>query len=447
LCERLAGRDDLRGERMLADIAAQCRQPLRVMVAGDVSVGKSTLINAMLGQRLADSGRAENTAKLTWYLHPDLAGTPLPGSRNRIVEVRFPLADRIILVDSPGLNTTSEGQSFTLDVLSGGSDISGVAAALVYLTVGELSDKGYQRIDDFAALGSGVLGNLGNIILASGKAETVREKSARDLTDGKVPETVEQAAMKTEERLRARDIAVRALAVSQHLAMVARCGEVTRRDADLVRDIMADDRLRRFLAHGWAQLNEAWTGCGRSVGELGRLRALFPDPRWVATELAEVTGLDAAALSACCERVSRFHHLEQRLAELADDADLLTAVMATARLRMWAVKRGHLRGTAIREQLRTVWTRSEFAGFDRRRVALLLGTTITDKIPADDRAAAIALLRGVHPAGQDQYWTAAARKWQTQASWRQGGTLSDVAQIVARAASQYVTRPRGEQDA
>jgi GTPase SAR1 family protein len=443
LCERLAEREDLRGERMLADVAVQCRQPLRVMVAGDVSVGKSTLINAMLGQRLAESGRAETTAELTWYRHPDLADDPLPGIRNRVIDVRFPLVDRIILVDSPGLNTTSGAQSFTLDVLSGGSDSSGGAGALVYLTIGELSEEGYERIDDFAALGSSILGSLGNIVLVAGKAETVSETSARDRVAGKITETVEQAAAKTEERLRARDIAVRTVAVSQHLAMVARCGEVTGRHVDLVHEIMADAGLRRFMAHGWAQLDKAWTARGRSTDELGPLRSLFPDPRWLVTALADVSGLDVAALSACCERVSRFRHLERILTELADDADLLTAATATARLRRWAGGRGRLRGTVIREQLRTLWTRPEFAGFDRRRAALLLGTTIMGHIPADDRTAAIALLRGECTAGMDQYWASAARQWQLRTTARQGGSLGDVAQIVAKAASQYVTRPRG----
>jgi ABC-type phosphate/phosphonate transport system ATPase subunit len=139
-CERLAEREDLRGEQALTDIAVQCRQPLRVMIAGDVSAGKSTLVNALLGQVLAEVGRAETTAYLTWYRHPTLEGDRLPSGRNRVVNVMFPLADRIILLDSPGLNTTSQAQSSTLDMLSGRDHDAG-AAALVYLVSGELSGQ------------------------------------------------------------------------------------------------------------------------------------------------------------------------------------------------------------------------------------------------------------------------------------------------------------------
>lgn len=444
LCGRLAAREDLRGERMLADIAVQCRQPLRVMVAGNVSMGKSTLINALLGQRLAKSERKETTAELTWYRDPDLAGDPLPDGGDRVEDVRFPLADRIILVDSPGLNTPSGAGRITRDALSGESDRSGLAAALIYLIVGEVSKGEFEHIADFSALGSGDLGNLGNIVLVAGKAETLSETSVRDRMSGKSAETVEQAASKTEQRLRARNIAIRTVAVSQHLAMVARCGEVTSQHADLLREIMVDVRLRRFAAHGWEQLDEAWVKQGRSADQLHPLRSLFPDPRWLAAELADATTLDAATLSACCERVSRIRHLEGALTELADDSDLLTAATASARLRRWAAKRGQRRAVVIREQLDALWTRAEFAGFSWRRAALLLGTTITAQIPAEERAAATALLRGECPVGTDQYWDAAARRWQKRASVRQGGALGDVAQIVARAASQYVTRPRGE---
>lgn len=48
-------------------IAAQLSGPLRVGVAGSVSAGKSTLVNALLGQKVAAVGRGETPHVVTWY--------------------------------------------------------------------------------------------------------------------------------------------------------------------------------------------------------------------------------------------------------------------------------------------------------------------------------------------------------------------------------------------
>lgn len=44
-------------------------EPMRVAVTGRVKAGKSTLLNALLGQRLAPTGAAECTRVITWYRH------------------------------------------------------------------------------------------------------------------------------------------------------------------------------------------------------------------------------------------------------------------------------------------------------------------------------------------------------------------------------------------
>jgi hypothetical protein len=261
------------------------------MIAGDVSAGKSTLINALLGQMKAEVGRAETTSDVTWYRHPDLAGERLPSGRHRSVELAFPLASRIILVDSPGLNTTSRAQKSTLRLLSGADDEAGATSALVYLVISELSGEGYRRITDFASLSSG---SIGNIVLIAGKAETVNEP-----------------AEATERRLRSTRVGVRTVAVSQQLAMIARCGALTTLHVDIVRDIVDDAELRRFAAKGWDQLDHAWARRGLSLDLLTPLRALIPNLSWLVAALPPTAaGLDVAQLSACCEQASRLHHLE-----------------------------------------------------------------------------------------------------------------------------------------
>jgi len=418
-----------------------------MMVAGDVSAGKSTLINALLGTALAQTGRAETTARLTWYRHPGLADDWLAGDRNHTVDVRFPLADRIILLDSPGLNTTSQAQRATLKVLSGREYDIGNAAALVYLVVSELSAQGYDRIAEFATLSPNDIGDLGNIVLVAGKAETVKESSAGD--PARATETVEQAALKTQRRLRPHRIPVRTVAVSQHLGMVARCRRVNANHVALVRGILGDAELRQFAAVGWHQLDDAWKARGRAKDELTPLRELFPSLNWLPTELPDATDLDVDALTACCGRVSRLRQLERILAELAEDADLLTATAARERLLRWASRLGEIRAQKIRERLDAPRTDPAFAGFDRRRAALLLSTSLMDHVSDADRATAIALLRDELPscsgaAGADVSWADAARRWQLRVNPKlYGDQASEVADIVAMNVSRQAARSKG----
>jgi energy-coupling factor transporter ATP-binding protein EcfA2 len=422
-CEWLAAREDLRGEQVLDEIVEQCRQPVRVMIAGDVSSGKSTLVNALLGRKMAATGRAEVTSEVTWYRHPALAGARLPAGPHRAVELAFPLADRLMLVDTPGLNTVSGQHLSTLRLLSVG-DGSGVVAALVYLIISELLDAGYQRLAEFTAP---TAAGLGNIVVVAGKAETVNEP----------PE-------QTERRIRAKDVPVRVVAVSQHLAMVARCGAITSEHVDIARLVLADTELRRFATYGWAQLDPAWAARGRSPEALAPLRALVPALGWLVTALPDAPAdLDVPTLAACCEHASRLQQLESILGELADDGDLLTATVATERLRSWASRRGQQRGDLITGRLATLWQRSEFAVFPRRRAALLLSTSAMADIPDTDRAVAIALLRGQQPPDPEPSWPEFARRWHRRANSTFHGVLAaDVAQIVATTVSRYLSTTR-----
>jgi GTPase SAR1 family protein len=58
--------------KMLA-LETRLRQPLRIAVAGRVKAGKSTLVNALLGQRVAPTDVSECTRVVTWfsYGHPE----------------------------------------------------------------------------------------------------------------------------------------------------------------------------------------------------------------------------------------------------------------------------------------------------------------------------------------------------------------------------------------
>jgi hypothetical protein len=162
LCERI--------ERALADTphAAAAREireratgPLRVAIAGRVKAGKSTMLNALVGERLAATDAGECTRVVTIYRHGgaydvtgvgldarqrplrmiqvdgawaiDLQGTP-PGEFERI-EVQWPssVLHELTLVDTPGLGSLDGATSRrSLDFLVQHEDASG-ADAVIYL--------------------------------------------------------------------------------------------------------------------------------------------------------------------------------------------------------------------------------------------------------------------------------------------------------------------------
>ncbi|WP_231610043.1 dynamin family protein, partial [Rhodococcus sp. CX] len=60
------GRDP-RVASQLAECEARLAQPLRVALAGSLKAGKSTLLNALVGQDIAPTDATECTRVVTWY--------------------------------------------------------------------------------------------------------------------------------------------------------------------------------------------------------------------------------------------------------------------------------------------------------------------------------------------------------------------------------------------
>jgi hypothetical protein len=58
---------------LLDGYAQRLREPLRVAIAGIVKAGKSTLLNALIGERIAPTDAGECTRTITWYRHAPTA--------------------------------------------------------------------------------------------------------------------------------------------------------------------------------------------------------------------------------------------------------------------------------------------------------------------------------------------------------------------------------------
>jgi hypothetical protein len=136
-------------------------EPLRVAIAGKVKAGKSTLLNALVGERIAPTDAGECTRVVTWYrnahapkitLHPkqgaprsvpirrrdgiltiDLEGH-LPESVDRLV-VDWPSHSlrAVTLIDTPGLASISADVSARTTTILTPDDEPAVADAVIYL--------------------------------------------------------------------------------------------------------------------------------------------------------------------------------------------------------------------------------------------------------------------------------------------------------------------------
>jgi hypothetical protein len=158
------------GELFAEDASAQSRltaaeerlgEPLRVALAGKIKAGKSTLLNAFLGERVAPTDTGECTRVVTWYRHGTIprvtvvprSGKPRPQPVRRVdgrlilttgglaiedverIEVHWPapaLRD-LTLVDTPGLASLSEELSLQSSAALTPGDSVSLVDAVVYL--------------------------------------------------------------------------------------------------------------------------------------------------------------------------------------------------------------------------------------------------------------------------------------------------------------------------
>ena len=188
---------------MLTEVRRGLEEPLRVAVAGPVNAGKSTLVNALLRQRVAPTDVSECTRIVTWYR----AGVP---ERVEVVQedgerVRLPLAeggrlpsrvrrdgeteiahlevflsnealDELVIIDTPGLASAHDELSrATRDLLALDAS-SRVAVAQADAVVFLLGDAGIDEataLETFRALSGGLQTSPLNAVGVLSKADTL----------------------------------------------------------------------------------------------------------------------------------------------------------------------------------------------------------------------------------------------------------------------------------
>lgn len=92
-------------EKKIRDMAVQVEEPFYLVVAGEYNSGKSTLINALLGENVLKAGPTPTTHKITILTYGDNYG--IEEVQENISRVTYPLETlkEITLVDTPGTNS------------------------------------------------------------------------------------------------------------------------------------------------------------------------------------------------------------------------------------------------------------------------------------------------------------------------------------------------------
>lgn len=124
---------------LLEEATARLHDPLRVAIAGRVKAGKSTLLNALIGDELAPTDEGECTRIVTWYekglvyrvtatpvggepepvwftreggaIEVDLQNRPSDDFERLTVEWPTPALDRVTFIDTPGMDSISRAVS------------------------------------------------------------------------------------------------------------------------------------------------------------------------------------------------------------------------------------------------------------------------------------------------------------------------------------------------
>jgi hypothetical protein len=348
-------------ERAVAEQArSSLEEPLRLAVVGRVSTGKSTLVNALVGRRIAPTSAGECTKVVTWYRFgaPDRAelhltdGTARPvhlvdGGLPEQLDARAEKIDRLVvhlssgrlrqltLIDTPGLDTlTAQNEAATRSAILGAGDASqraaGEADALLYL----IGDAARRSDIDFLADFHASSGSLSATALNAVGILAQADRLGSGPFDPRDPfDVAHGVAASLADTHRAELAAV--VPVSGLLAETARTGRISEYLARRLADLAGEETVTLSLRRQDPGLQDLFRVFGPYGVSAGREPAVG----------------GAARLKTWCESVCGIDDLERvTRGQLVPRADLLKAIHAL----------GGLRGLAER------------SGADRREQALAL---------------------------------------------------------------------------
>ncbi|MFC0429667.1 dynamin family protein [Kutzneria buriramensis] len=320
--------------------------PLRVAIAGQVKAGKSTLLNALVGERLAPTDAGECTRIVTWYRRghrPRVSAHPLGGGPRQLRIDRVGGALRIdleglnpahverlvvdwpaqglsdtILIDTPGIASLSADVSARANGFLAPDDEPSEADAVVYLMrhlhsadlrlLESFHDNGIARanpVNTIAVLSRADEIGVGRVDALMSAAKIARryrtDPRLRRLCQGVVP--VAGLLAETARSLH-----------QQEFDALARMA-VTSRD-EVESALLSADRFVRYAGLG---LLERFGLFGVRLS-LALIRQGFGDPGRLAAELTRRSGVDELRAVFAAQFTQRRDLLKCRSALLAVDA-------------------------------------------------------------------------------------------------------------------------------
>jgi hypothetical protein len=393
------------------DIACHATEPLRVAVMGDVSTGKSALVNALLGRHEAAVRFEEATATVTWFRPP---GAPCPASLapgHVSKPVVGPLSDVITLVDTPGFNSVSGNVKLTEAMLQVGEAVAGPVSVVVYLvdcTIG-VDPACLARLKRFSALTRGEFESHAAIVLVGSKADfygspglegsnKTRQQMSLDLLD-----SVDQIARDLVESVDQKVPGLVEYAVGLMPAMAEGSRTLTETLAQQVLALATHPVLGESLHKGWPDLKEEAATLDPPVDfpwlELGELFGSSAGLCCVAESCANREQHDVTrSLRGLLQDLSGLGELERRLRYLASIGGVLTTSAVTRRLQRLAASLGPSQSGSIMGILNDCRQHPAMAGYHRAAAAVVAdGPAMQDVLSGEDRAAGAALLLGHGP--------------------------------------------------
>jgi hypothetical protein len=128
-------------EEYLRAVRHRLDEPLRVAIAGKVKAGKSTLLNALVGERLAPTDAGECTKIVTWYQDGHTYQVMLHPRQGAARQARFEREDNALQVDLGGLDPVDVEQL----VITWPSQALRTATLIDTPGIGSLSERVSQR--------------------------------------------------------------------------------------------------------------------------------------------------------------------------------------------------------------------------------------------------------------------------------------------------------------
>lgn len=265
LCVRLTPQVSAPTAAGFGEVLRRLRAPLQVAVAGRIKSGKSTLVNALIGRRVAPTAVGECTRLVTRFSYgttdrvevvakdgakqvlpfdahgmipADLGGVELARVSHLEAYLTNAVLRDLTVIDTPGLGSLDVASvartEQLLDPVSANA-VAGAEAVLYVLTQSVRADD-EQALAAFAAATAGRDAGPLNVIAVLNKADTIAPESVPG-ADGDVWRAAELLAARQAGTLRPRVAGV--LPVIGLLAESAETGRFSSADADALRELAA----------------------------------------------------------------------------------------------------------------------------------------------------------------------------------------------------------------